>query len=60
MKARAIIPFYDLKEQVDRDKGDEFECSEARFKEINSTQFGTIAEKVPAAKPARAGKRVAK
>ena len=46
MKVRAKAPFLDLQENVDRATGDVFECSEERFEEINSTQFGTLAERV--------------
>ncbi len=65
MIAKATAPFLDLKANVDRATGDVFECSEERFEEINSTQFGTLAERVdgepeqaeeleaPARKPAR-------
>ena len=65
MKARAKAPFLDLQENVDRATGEVFECSEERFEEINSTRFGTLAERVaeepeqaeepeePARKPAR-------
>lgn len=65
MKVRAKAPFLDLQENVDRAAGEVFECSEERFVEINSTQFGTLAERVdeqpgqaeesekPARKPAR-------
>ena len=62
MKIRAKAPFLDLQENVDRAAGEVFECSEERFVEINSTQFGTLAERVdeqpaqaeePARKPSR-------
>lgn len=46
MKARAKAPFLDLQENVDRATGEVFECSEERFEEINSTRFGTLAERV--------------
>ena len=46
MKIRAKAPFLDLQENVDRAAGEVFECSEERFVEINSTQFGTLAERV--------------
>ena len=46
MKVRAKAPFLDLQENVDRATGDVFECSEERFEEINSTRFGTLAERV--------------
>ena len=48
MKAKAIKKFYDIEAGVDRAADDEFECTEARFKAINSTQYGVLAEKVAA------------
>lgn len=36
MKVVALQSFFDMKERVDRNPGDEFEVTEARFKEINS------------------------
>ena len=68
MKVRAKAPFLDLRENVDRAAGEVFECSEERFEEINSTQFGTLAERVdeqpaqaeePARKPSRRKKAAA-
>lgn len=52
MKVKALKPFLDLKEGVNRASGEVFEATEARFKEINSKGFGDLVEKVPAAKPA--------
>lgn len=46
MKVRAKAPFLDLRENVDRKPGEVFECSDERFEEINSTRFGTLAERV--------------
>lgn len=34
MRARAAIRFYDLRDDVMREAGDEFECSKGRFDEI--------------------------
>lgn len=44
MKVKAKSPFYDKLERVDRAFGEVFECSEGRFAEINSTEFGVLAE----------------
>lgn len=46
MKVRAIAPFYDLKEKCDRKPAEVFDCTEARFKELNTTEYGTLAERV--------------
>lgn len=46
MKARCVVEFFDLLEDTMRHTGDEFEASEARFKEINGTRYGILAEKV--------------
>lgn len=46
MKVKAIRDFQDLEEQVDRKVGDTWECSQERFEAINSTVYGTLAEKV--------------
>lgn len=52
MKAKAIVPFFDKVAEVTRSMGEEFECSDARFKEINSTEFGILAEAVEFDEPA--------
>lgn len=57
MRARCIAPFYDKKAKADRAPGDVFECTEARFKEINSTEFGELAAKVQARKASAKGAR---
>ena len=57
MKARCTAPFYDKKAKTDRDIGDVFECTPARFKEINSTEFGELAEKVAERKAPAKGRR---
>ena len=44
MKAVCTAPFYDKLECVDRAIGDEFECTEARLKEINGARFGQLAK----------------
>lgn len=46
MKARVLKPFRDLQEGVKRAKGEVFDLSQERFKEINSTRFGKLVEKV--------------
>jgi hypothetical protein len=58
MKVKAKAPFYDINSGVDRAFGEIFECTEERFGELNSTQFGTLAERIdePAKKPARRSK----
>lgn len=49
MKAVAKRRFRDLVEGVTRSEGDEFECTEKRLAEINSTKWGVLAEaKAPA------------
>ena len=58
MKVKALKPFLDLKEGVNRAPGEVFEATEARFKEINSKGFGDLVEKVPA--PKRTARRTAK
>lgn len=55
MKARCTTPFYDKKAKVDRDVGDVFECTAARFKEVNSTEFGELAVKVAERKAPASG-----
>ena len=44
MRAKALTLFNDLKEGVVRKKGDAFNVSEERFKEINSTGYGKLIE----------------
>ena len=52
MKAMAIIPFDDLVEGVSREPGDVFEVDEARFAEINGTEFGQLVKPAePETKP---------
>lgn len=46
MRAKALTLFKDLKEGVVRKKGDVFDVSEERFKEINSTGYGKLIEEV--------------
>jgi hypothetical protein len=46
LKVKAIKQFIDLKENVRRKPGEEFEVTQARFKEINSTKHGVLVEKV--------------
>lgn len=46
MKARAIRDFIDKVEDVVRYAGDEFECSEERFEQINASKHGKLAERV--------------
>ena len=49
MKAVAKTRFRDLEAGVTRDAGEEFECTEKRLAEINSTKWGVLAEaKAPA------------
>jgi hypothetical protein len=43
---KAVRQFLDLKEKVKRKPGDEFEVTQTRFKEINSTKYGVLVEKV--------------
>ena len=44
MRAKALTLFKDLKEGVVRKKGDAFNVSEERFREINSTRYGKLIE----------------
>lgn len=46
MKARVLKPFIDKKDGVARKPGDTFILSKERYKEINSTKFGVLAEVV--------------
>lgn len=46
MKVRAVKLFKDKREGVVRKKGDAFNVSEERFKEINSTRYGKLIEEV--------------
>lgn len=44
MKARVLKTFHDLKARAVRKKGDEFEVTPERFKEINAAGFGNLVE----------------
>lgn len=44
MKVRALMPFEDIKEHRDRDRGEEFTVSKERFQQINSAGFGVLVE----------------
>lgn len=46
MVVKAVKVFHDKKEGVTRNMGDTFTISEERYKELNSTQFGALVEKV--------------
>lgn len=46
MVVKAVKVFHDKKEGVTRNVGDTFTVSEERYKELNSTQFGVLVEKV--------------
>lgn len=46
MKVKTIRKFKDLKENKIREKGDIFTVSQERFKEINSTKYKKLVEKV--------------
>lgn len=55
MKAKVLKPFFDEAEGVDRREGEVFECTSARFKEID-TKLPTWIEEVketPAKKTAK-------
>lgn len=54
MKVKAIREFDDLKAKCRRPKGVVFECTEARFNEINGTDFGKLVEKVPSKRAKKA------
>lgn len=49
MKVKVVSPFRDLQENLDRKRGDEFECTEERFNAINATEYGILVE--PAEQP---------
>jgi hypothetical protein len=51
MRAVCVREFMDLKENVLRKEGETFTVSAERFAQINSTKYGTLAEK---AKPKQA------
>jgi len=51
MKARALSGFFDIKEQVAREKGDVFELDEKRFEELVNSNFGCLVEAVEEKKP---------
>lgn len=46
MKVKVVKKFRDLKEEKHRAKGDTFEVSQARFKEINATRHGKLVEEI--------------
>lgn len=46
MKARVLISFFDKQENVDREVGEEFECTEDRFKEILAACPDPLVKKV--------------
>lgn len=46
MKVRALKGFVDLEENKRRGKGEEFEVTEERFEEINSSKYGKLVEAV--------------
>jgi len=44
MKVKALMKFKDVKANKVREKGSIFETSKERFKELNSTSWGSIVE----------------
>lgn len=48
MKCKTVKRFFDIEAKCQREVGDTFECSAERFKAINSTAHGTLAEEVKA------------
>lgn len=44
MKVRALANFFDAKEEVDRNKGDEFEVTKERADAINEAGYGKLIE----------------
>lgn len=50
VKVKCIQKFYDVKADADRLPGDEWEVSDARAKEINSSRYGDLVEVVSKAK----------
>lgn len=50
VKVKCIKKFYDLKAEVDRLPGDEWEVSDARAKEMNASLYGMLVEVVSKAK----------
>lgn len=58
-KARALVRFFDLKDEVMRAEGETFEASKKRLDEINSTRYGKLAAFVGGAKDAEAEAKAA-
>lgn len=53
MKVKAMAPFRDLEEKVERAKGDVFDVTEERYERINSAGYGNLVEKVEEKQAAR-------
>ena len=51
MKAKVVTPFQDKEANILRKRGEVFECSDARFSAINSTEYGILVEAVEEEKP---------
>lgn len=51
MKVKALKLFRDKDKNVPRNPGDVFDVTEKRFKELNSTKFGTLVEEIQIKKP---------
>lgn len=46
MRVKTLRTFMDLKENKERKAGDTFKVSQERFKELNSTKYGTLVEEL--------------
>lgn len=47
MRARATVAFLDVRENVYREAGEEFEATRERLDELSRTPYGKLAEEVP-------------
>ena len=54
MKAKAVKPFFDLVEGVDRALNDEFELTPERFAAINERGYGELVVAIEEEKPVEA------
>ena len=60
MKAKAVKPFFDLVEGVDRALNDEFELTPERFAAINERGYGELVVAVEDEKPKKKAPKKAK
>lgn len=52
MKVKTLVPFDDLEGGFMRHVGDTFECSQARYKALISSEYGVLVESVESPKKA--------